>query len=54
MVYDQGWLENMRDNCGTKFAVDENGLLLGDDRNNFRYRMVTSAEFVTYLGLYVG
>ena len=31
MVYEQGWLINMRDICGSKVAVDENGLLVGDD-----------------------
>ena len=54
MVYDQGWRENMRGLCGTKFAADENGLLLGFDREYFRFTMVTSADCVTYLGLYVG
>ena len=54
MEYEQSWLENERDICGKNIPVDENGLLIGDNEKNFRKKMVTSAEFVALIGLYLG
>ena len=52
--FEQAWLRNEVNTCGTAIPVDENGLLVGDKDQAYRYRMATAAEYVAYLGLYVG
>ena len=54
MEYEQSWLENERDICGKNIPVNADGLLIGDNEKNFRKKMVTSAEFVALIGLYLG